>query len=146
MIFQQNHTCAFCLLFTLHRLPHNHCQRDDILSLPLPPPLSPPPPLPPPRLVEKARERQQSVDKSSESVCARVFELQGRLRRSFLDQISKASMHERDNLRQWRRVIQLNTHPRYACACVCMHLCACKILRNMHMHLYFPSIILHNTS
>ena len=52
------------------------------------------------------------MDRSSEVVSSLIFEWQGRLRRGFLDQISKASMHERDNLRQWRRVLQLNTHHR----------------------------------
>ena len=65
------------------------------------------------RLVEKARLRQQAVDRASGSVSTHIFSLQSILRKNFLDQISKASMHERDNLRQWRRVIQLNTHPRY---------------------------------
>lgn len=73
--------------------------------------------LPPPthtgRLVEKARERQQVVDRSSESVSSHIFSLQSQLRRRFLEQMSKASVTERDNLRQWRRVILLNTHPRY---------------------------------
>ena len=64
------------------------------------------------RLVEKARSRQQAVDDASNSVTSHIFHLQSELRKRFLEQISKASMHERDNLRQWRRVIQLNTHPR----------------------------------
>ena len=66
------------------------------------------------RLVEKARERQLVVDRQSESVSTEIFDLQSKLRKSFLEQMSKASMHERDNLRQWRRVILLNTHSRYS--------------------------------
>ncbi|CAI8030834.1 Lysosomal-trafficking regulator [Geodia barretti] len=64
------------------------------------------------KLVEKARERQQVVDRSSESVSTHIFGLQSQLRKSFLEQMSKASVTERDNLRQWRRVILLNTHLR----------------------------------
>ena len=63
--------------------------------------------------MEKARERQQVVDRSSESVSTHIFGLQSQLRKSFLEQMSKASVTERDNLRQWRRVILLNTHLRY---------------------------------
>lgn len=65
------------------------------------------------RLVNKAHLGQQAVDRSSASVTADIFKFQSFLTKRFLEQISKASMHERDNLRQWRRVIQLNTHPRY---------------------------------
>ena len=65
------------------------------------------------RLVNKAHLGQQAVDRSSALVTADIFKVQSFLTKRFLEQISKASMHERDNLRQWRRVIQLNTHPRY---------------------------------
>ena len=82
------------------------------------------------RLVEKARLRQQAVDRASGSVSTHIFSLQSILRKNFLDQISKASMHERDNLRQWRRVIQLNTHPRYIYVLIYMYL-------YIHVHLMF---------
>ena len=64
------------------------------------------------RLVERARFRQQEVDRSSNYMTTSIFDCQGELRKRFLGQVSAASMQERDNLRQWRRIIQLNTHPR----------------------------------
>lgn len=63
-------------------------------------------------MVEKAKHRQQAIDTASSNVTERIFNQQSDLRRNFLDEISLAGMHERDSLQNWRRVIQLNTHPR----------------------------------
>ena len=63
--------------------------------------------------MEKARHRQQAIDQASASVTQRIFDQQSDLKRNFLDEISLAGMHERDSLQHWRRVILLNTHPRY---------------------------------
>lgn len=64
------------------------------------------------RLVEKARHRQQAIDQASAAITERIFNQQSILKRNFLDEISLAGMRERDSLQHWRRVIQLNTHPR----------------------------------
>ena len=65
------------------------------------------------RLMEKARHRDQAVKRASGQVTDRVTVRQDELRKSLLDQINSSSMEEKDVLREWRRIIHSNTHPRY---------------------------------
>ena len=89
------------------------------------------------RLVEKARHRQLTIDRASASMTQHIFEQQSQLRLSFLEQISQAGMHERDTLRQWRRMIVINTHPRCLSVCLSVSVSVClSVSLCTCMHVY----------
>ena len=64
------------------------------------------------RLVDKANHRQQAIDRATSNVTQQIFEQQSTLKRNFLESIAAAGKEERDSLRNWRKVILLNTHQR----------------------------------
>lgn len=64
------------------------------------------------KLVEKVKHREQAINSASAQVTDRVKNRQNELRKSLLDMIEVAGMQEKDTLRQWRKIILTNTHPR----------------------------------
>ena len=64
------------------------------------------------RLVDKTKTRELAVTRASAQVTDRVFVRQRELKKSLIEQIEIAGMHEKDTLRQWKKIIMANTHPR----------------------------------
>jgi len=64
------------------------------------------------RVVDKTQSRHMLVERASRSVTELIFQQQSAVKQKFLEQISLVHRHERDVLRQWRKLILHNTHPR----------------------------------
>ena len=64
------------------------------------------------RLVDKFTAKLRAVSEASDAVTKTVLQRQYELRKDFLDQVSSANYCEYENMRQWRKVVVMNTHPR----------------------------------
>jgi hypothetical protein len=64
------------------------------------------------KLLEKTKQREQIVNRASAQVTDRVFVRQRGLKKNLIEQIEMAGVEEKNTLRQWKKIIIANTHPR----------------------------------